>query len=390
MHEIATTQAGVNPACSGNCIGCGKVHIRIFENHSLQAWELNQHLNTALQVLEIPHKIISAAAPEDARIFGVTQFPALMLEQDIVCEGYVPSLEQVTLWLMERFTHHLKLHRMKRLTVPVDLSEQSGNSLRFARELARQTGSSIEIVHVMDSIFEGSKASSTGFLSGYGKTMQSEVESFTKSVLSAEGAEDTLPEITTKVLFGFPDAVLTAYSAECDLMIIGSTGRSGLNKRLLGSISAEVSRAAHCPVLLVPQNAEFHGFKDIIYTSDFESLHPLQVVKAVSFAERFGAGIRFVHAGPAQESNESALHTKFKAVLETLPEAYRYAPLIKLVSENVMESLYEFTASHKADLLVFVTHERRFWENLLHKSITAEALFDAKLPLLIIHAEEEE
>ncbi len=101
MQEITINPPNNSSVCTGNCDGCGKIHIRIFENHSMQALQLHEHLNAALSVLKIPHKIISAAAPEDARIFGVTQFPALMLEQDLVCEGYVPTLPQIVEWLTD-------------------------------------------------------------------------------------------------------------------------------------------------------------------------------------------------------------------------------------------------------------------------------------------------
>lgn len=386
MQEKSREKPVSLSGCTGSCDGCGKIHIRVFENHSLQAWQLNDHLNAALNVLKIPHKIISAAAPEDARIFGVTQFPALMLEKDLVCEGYVPTLQQIVAWLMERYIDHLKLHRLQRLTVPVDLSGESGNSLRFAWEMAKSIGSDIEVVYVMDSIFEGSRASSSGFLAGYGKTMQGELDAFVKNTLPESGDHGVKqPVITSKVLFGFPDATLLEYSSQCDFMVVGATGRSGFNKRLLGSVSAEVSRAAHCAVLLVPQNAVWYGFKDIVYTSNFDSLDPLRVVQTAAFATRVGAHISFVHVSPENETNEAQLEEKFRVITSLLPQELRKTTMVKIFGDEVMESLYEYTTAHKTDLLVFVTHERRFWENLLHKSITSEALLEAKMPLLIIH-----
>ncbi len=274
--------------------------------------------------------------------------------------------------------------------MPVDLSDESGNTLRFAWEMAKTTNSDLEVVYVMDSIFEGSRASSSGFLSGYGKTMQSELDTFIKTVLPEWGDESVLqPDVTSKVLFGFPDATLLEYSKKCDFMVIGATGRSGFSKRMLGSVSAEVSRTSHCPVLLVPHDAVWYGFKDLVYASDFESLDPLRVVQAAAFATKIGGQISFVHVGPANESNEPILQEKFRVIISLLPPALRKTTMVKIVGDSVMDSLYDYTASHKADLLVFVTHERRFWENLLHKSITTEALSDARLPMLVIHDEDE-
>jgi nucleotide-binding universal stress UspA family protein len=60
-----------------------------------------------------------------------------------------------------------------------------------------------------------------------------------------------------------------------------------------------------------------------------------------------------------------------------------------MVSENVVEALYEYAFYHRIDLLVFVTHHRSFWDNILHKSITNEVLASSDLPLLVIHSDDD-
>jgi nucleotide-binding universal stress UspA family protein len=60
----------------------------------------------------------------------------------------------------------------------------------------------------------------------------------------------------TRLLEGEPgDALVTAAAAErCDLLVVGSRGRSGLAKLLLGSVANHVVAHAPCSVLVVKQN----------------------------------------------------------------------------------------------------------------------------------------
>lgn len=373
--------------CVGKCDGCGKIHIRIYENHRLASREMNDVLEEVLGVLKLPYKIISTASPDAATMAGVSAFPALMLEGDLVCEGYVPSKQQVVTWLTDRFSDQLKIHRMKTITVPVDMSPESANALRYAWQMAHDLNSNLEVVYVMDSIFEGSKASASGFLSGYSNTMQSELDAFIRTSLQAEKGWDS-EKTASKVLFGFPDASLIAHSVHSDLMVIGANGHGRISRRVFGSVSAEVSRSARCPVLMVPDGATWYGLKDIVYTSDFTSLDPVRIVEAGAFAQRFGAEMHFVHVSMADEVVQN-LQSKFEAVMSMLPFNLRKTVIERVTGDSVIEALYEYAASHKADLLVFVAHERRFWESLMHKSITSEILADAKMPVLVMHDADE-
>ena len=54
---------------------------------------------------------------------------------------------------------------------------------------------------------------------------------------------------------GDPGRVLVDASRELDVLILGSRAYGPLRYVLLGSVSAEVMRAAHCPVLVLPRAA---------------------------------------------------------------------------------------------------------------------------------------
>lgn len=84
-----------------------------------------------------------------------------------------------------------------------------------------------------------------------------------------------------------------------DLIVIGTGGRAGLGKLLLGSVAEEVFRKAECPVLTIGPHAtrwEIDGnLQHILFATDFgpESLHGLPY--AISLAEENRARLTLLH-----------------------------------------------------------------------------------------------
>ena len=56
--------------------------------------------------------------------------------------------------------------------------------------------------------------------------------------------------------------------------------------------------------------------------------------------------------------------------------------------ENVTASLMEYALFHRIELMIFVTAQRHFWEDVLHNSVTQEVLHADEYPMLVIHAEQ--
>ena len=87
-----------------------------------------------------------------------------------------------------------------------------------------------------------------------------------------------------------------------DLIVIGTGGRKGLGKFLLGSVAEEVYRNAECPVLTVGPHATRQkvdgDLRHILYATDFgkESTHALPY--AISLAEENRARLSLLHVAP--------------------------------------------------------------------------------------------
>lgn len=76
-------------------------------------------------------------------------------------------------------------------------------------------------------------------------------EEMTLKVTSQLG-EAQPASVTVRAVIGFPSQELIDASREADLVVVGSRGAGGFARLAAGSVSSQVVRHAHCPVVVVP------------------------------------------------------------------------------------------------------------------------------------------
>lgn len=116
---------------------------------------------------------------------------------------------------------------------------------------------------------------------------------------------------------------------DIDLVIIGTRGRTGIAKLLLGSVAEEIFRTVNCPVLTVgphctPSKA---AFRELLFATDFASEAPAAAAYAVSLAQEFQARLSLLHVVPEPKPGDlviwSEVQESSKKLLQKLvpPEA---------------------------------------------------------------------
>ncbi|MFN0017630.1 MAG: universal stress protein [Pirellulaceae bacterium] len=135
-----------------------------------------------------------------------------------------------------------------RILVPTDFSPNSEVALGLATSLARETGGEIVLAHV-----ETIPLSATG-----GEYLYAIPELPTKELmekLQHVSLPDSQVPVERRLLAGDPaDAIVRiAESEHVDLIVMGTHGRRGISRLLMGSVAESVVRAAPCSVLTVKQ-----------------------------------------------------------------------------------------------------------------------------------------
>jgi nucleotide-binding universal stress UspA family protein len=87
---------------------------------------------------------------------------------------------------------------------------------------------------------------------------------------------------------------------EIDLVVVGTRGRTGLGKALLGSVAEEILRQSPCPVLSVGPHVnlwsdEYAKMREILYATDLAAEYPITAPYAVSLAQENQARLVLLH-----------------------------------------------------------------------------------------------
>jgi nucleotide-binding universal stress UspA family protein len=141
---------------------------------------------------------------------------------------------------------------MTRILVPVDGSEYSKRALDVAVDLACALGAELVIVNVVDlarvAVMSGGQAQ---LVAGAFEELQDEGK---RLVGEARARVAGKAPATTCVVEGSPvdEIEKAAIQLKVGYIIMGTHGRSGLNRAVMGSVAEGVARRAPVPVMIVP------------------------------------------------------------------------------------------------------------------------------------------
>ena len=135
-----------------------------------------------------------------------------------------------------------------KILVPTDGSEYTKSAIEKAVELAKVTGSSITALYVLDqTIFVNMPLDSavTNTYTLLRKEGDSAV-SYVKELFDENG----IP-CDVKIGEGSPVKYIVECSKDFDLIVMGTLGRTGFSKLMMGSVAERVVRYSNCPVMVI-------------------------------------------------------------------------------------------------------------------------------------------
>lgn len=138
--------------------------------------------------------------------------------------------------------------KAKKILFPTDFSQSSDVGLRWATSLARDTGAALLIAHVEEPPMA---------YGGGEMYLGADVVNSPEVAKMLEEVKPTDPNVSYehRLLLGDParEIVQLAEEEKVDLIVMGTHGRTGLGRLLMGSVAEAVVRRAKCPVFTLKQ-----------------------------------------------------------------------------------------------------------------------------------------
>ena len=296
----------------------------------------------------------------------------------------------------------------KHILCPVDLSEASIRALTYADALATWYEAHLEVLHAVPA-FEDAPASGRAGAIGESSqpTSRAAIVSEIRRSLESIGTRSPTTSVLAQEGRAHELIVHRARAQAADLIVMGTHGRSGFNRLLLGSVTEKVLRTAPCPVLTVPKaapalTAAAVAFKRIVCAMDYSpsALEALQY--ALELGRQAGGCVTVLYALEYMDPEEPCEHVDFDirkrrqhfidharqrlhAQVATEPTTWCEIEEVVAIDRAYKAVLQQANAS-KADLVVMGAQGTAGLELMVYGSNTQHVVRAATCPVLTVHA----
>jgi nucleotide-binding universal stress UspA family protein len=287
--------------------------------------------------------------------------------------------------------------KIGRILLPTDLSESADRALKQAVELAAQHRAKLDILHVV-TLERLDPAKVQPALDAYMSKVEKEV--FDDLATRSDAIRTRGIEVETAVVrHSYPvEAILERVRAtRPDMVVLGTHGRSGLRKLLLGSVAARIVLEAPCAVMAVRSDAAVaegeKGFDPVLVPVDFTPYSEKAVEAARALLAPSGRLIlEHVVSSPVHPSLYAGgvaklleLRPELTSLIgERLSELYRGPGEIVVTEGSVVEEILGTAKSNNVRLVVMGTRGLSRPDYLLLGSVTERVIGRAKVPVLAV------
>jgi nucleotide-binding universal stress UspA family protein len=213
------------------------------------------------------------------------------------------------------------------------------------------------------------------------------------------GSEDIVPIVR----FGKPfiEIIQVAKEKKVDLLAVGTQGRAGMDRVILGSVAERIVRKAGCPVMVI-RGKKYVGFKRIIVPIDLSDCSRKALEYAAATARAHKSKLTILHvyeasfvepyvnaANSEEEANEiikeinQANESKYDEFLKTIDlSGVEYEKLLK---KGIPETdIVEIAMEQQANLIVMGTHGRSGIKHILIGSTAEEVVRNAPCDIVVV------
>ncbi len=281
---------------------------------------------------------------------------------------------------------------LKNILFATDFSQAADAAAPIAIQIARRYGAKVYGVHVNRS------DDYTGVAPEAWAAMAEAAEKETKE--DAGRLNEQLQGIEHEVVIGEGSLweVLSnvIQQKEIDLVVVGTRGRTGFGKTLLGSVAEQILRQSPCPVLTVgphvnPWSDEYAKMQEILYATDLAIDNPIAAPYAISLAQENQAHLVLLHvieapkAGDLVDSPE-VLHVKERKLQQLVTEqAGLWCDPTYIVEQGpAAEKILDVAKRRHTDLIVLGARPARGLAMHLNIGTVHKVVSQATCPVLTV------
>jgi len=283
------------------------------------------------------------------------------------------------------------------ILIPTDGSDGALTGAKRGIALASRTDSDLHILSVVES-----RLSTADFDESGRPPLEEEAEEAVEEIAGLAAEYDADLDVTTRIREGTPFQSIREYAnrREIDVIAMGTKGRTGLDRVLLGSVTENVLRTARTPVLAVPPTAGEPDINDVTFDrlllpTDGSDGATIATEWGIELASRLESSVhtlysidtdRFADTREFDDLLESVEH-RGEAAIDEVRQRGEDAGVSVSGSTVTGSPVIEIPASateHDVDLIVMGTHGRTGIGQWFLGSVTENVVRQAEVPVFCV------
>ncbi len=272
---------------------------------------------------------------------------------------------------------------MRTIIVPVNFSPNSTNAAHYAADMARAIGAELSLVNVFQPTMTISEMPMPEY--AFEEIRDNNLNLLQTLALDLLKRTGNRIKVTVDLEIGDVETKLESFcrNKKTFIVVMGASGKS-IENTLQESNTIRAVRHLPYPVLVIPENAAFHGVKNIVVACDREDIDsgiPTVLSTLRDLGQLLGAQLKIVHVlTDGKESATEAIeeYNVWKKAVKLL------APELHFVRQHKVEDgVSEYLQGNEADWLMVFPKSHSLLE--FHRSRSRQIVLSCCLPVMSIH-----
>lgn len=275
---------------------------------------------------------------------------------------------------------------MKTIIVPVDFSPVSINAANFATDMATALKADIILMNIYNIpvAYAGDVPLMVVSLDVMRNDSERKLNKLKEALVRISGEKVKIDIIS--VLGNTVDELeKICGQTKPFAVVMGTKGKSNLEKLVFGSTSLSAIRHLTWPVICVPPGKEYgKGIKKIGYACDFRDVAETTPVRYIhEMVNEFGSELHILNVDYKEKHFRSTTPMESQHLHELFADlnpTYHY-----INNPDIEEGINHFAETNNLDLVIAIPKKHRLFEGIFRTSHTKELIFQSHVPVMCVH-----
>jgi nucleotide-binding universal stress UspA family protein len=277
---------------------------------------------------------------------------------------------------------------MKRILFPTDFSPAAEHAFNYTLRLARDLKAEIELLYVIPEQHQDMDFEQLKIVELVNQDRVEEVlRNFDEYQIRMQKSGNISVPVDVRIEKGKISSEILYLSKEFDMIAMGTQGAKSHAEKIFGSVTAKVVNQAYCPVLVIPETAEYTGVEHVMYATSLRSEDLDLIPFMQQFVDALEAKISYAHVDT---------QLKEGPVYSAVEEGYSWGKQINLFGyyrfsyPDVVAGLKAFVEAQNVDIVAMLHRSGDLFDRWFRKSYAEEMTLYTLVPLLVLHTDETE